>query len=121
MQAADEMVSCRLSPGPNSWMPDDPTQSDYMNNMWGADTPNSYVGDVANTYNDGPPSPGAKGLGPFYEIESLSPALALETGQTLTHHHRTVHLTADAETLASLAEQVLGVKLKAVHEAMLGE
>lgn len=55
------------------------------------------------------------------ERESLSPALALETGQTLTHHHRTVHLKADAETLVSLAEQVLGVKLEAVREAMLGE
>ena len=47
-----------------------------------------------------PPEPGKKGLGAFYEIESLSPALALAPGETLTHHHRTLHVQADSATLA---------------------
>ena len=59
-------------------MPADPTQELYMNNQWGGPSAEPYKGDVANSYNDGPPAPGKKGLGPFYEIESLSPAKALE-------------------------------------------
>jgi len=102
----------------NFTMPDDPTKHDYMNNMWGLPQARPYVGDVANTYNDGPPEPGKKGMGPFYEIESLSPAEALKTGQSIEHHHRTVHVQADAATLARLARQVLGVDLDAVRSAM---
>ncbi len=101
-------------------MPDDPTKCDYMNNMWGADAANPYTGAVANSYNDGPPAPGKKGLGAFYEIESLSPAKALETGGLLTHHHRTVHIRADQATLAKIAQQVLGVDLDTVRKEMLG-
>jgi hypothetical protein len=75
-----------------------------------------YVGDVANAYNDGPNELG-KQLGAFYEIESVSPALVLKTGESLTHCHRTVHIQADAETLAKLAKEVLGVDLDAVRRA----
>jgi hypothetical protein len=78
-----------------------------------------YLGDVANSYNDGPPEPGAKGLGAFYEIESLSPALALETGRSLTHHHRTLHIRANQATLAKLAKRILGVELETVRREML--
>ncbi|MFH1921077.1 MAG: DUF6786 family protein [Planctomycetota bacterium] len=100
-------------------MPDDPTRHDYLNNMWGLDQPAPYVGDVANSYNDGPPEPGQAGLGAFYEIESLSPAVALGTGESLAHHHRTVHLQADAATLAQLANEILGVDLETVRKEML--
>ncbi len=102
-------------------MPDDPTQHLYMNNSWGLDQPEPYVGDVANSYNDGPPEPGKPGLGAFYEIESLSPAVPLATGQSLTHHHRTVHVQAGPDVLARLAKEALGVDLAAVRRAMLPE
>lgn len=101
-------------------MPKDPTKADYMNNMWGKQD-DSYVGDVANSYNDGPLGPGKKGLGPFYEIESLSPAETLLMGKSLTHYHRTLHVQADMATLGKLAEEVLGVDLKAVQKEMLGK
>ena len=100
-------------------MPDDPTKHEYMNNMWGFDTPDPYVGDVANSYNDGPPEPGAKGLGAFYEIESLSPAASLQTGQSLTHHHRTLHIQADRGTLDAISKAVFGIGLDAVQQQML--
>jgi hypothetical protein len=80
-----------------------------------------YVGDVANSYNDRPLAPGKKGLGPFYEIEWLSPATALESGQSLTHRHCTVHVQADAAILDRLAKEVLGVDLPTVWAEMLGE
>ncbi len=103
----------------NFTMPDDPAQALYMNNQWGGPSPKPYVGDVANSYNDGPPAPGKKGLGPFYEIESLSPAKELKTGESLEHCHRTIHIQADPATLAKLAKEVLGVDLDKVKSEML--
>jgi hypothetical protein len=100
-------------------MPDDPTRHDYMNNMWELPQAEPYTGDVANSYNDGPPEPGKKGLGAFYEIESLSPAVALEPGQSLTHHHRTLHIRAEQSTLANVAKEVLGIELDVVRQEML--
>ncbi len=100
-------------------MPADPTQELYMNNQWGGPSAEPYKGDVANSYNDGPPAPGKKGLGPFYEIESLSPAKALKTGESLSHQHRTIHIQADPATLADLAKEVLGVELEKVKSTML--
>lgn len=99
-------------------MPEEPSRCDYMNNMWELPQQEPYRGDVVNSYNDGPPAPGKKGLGAFYEIESLSPAEVLSTGQSLTHRHRTLHVQADPATLAKLARLVLGVELEAVREAM---
>ena len=100
-------------------MPDDPSRHDYMNNMWELPQAEPYVGDVANSYNDGPPEPGQKGMGAFYEIESLSPARALEHNDPLTHRHHTVHVQAEMPTLARLAREVLGVDLETVQKEML--
>ena len=62
----------------------------YVNSMWELqDDPSS--GDVINSYNDGPPSPGAEPLGPFYELETSSPGAELAPGKTLTHISRTYH------------------------------
>ncbi len=74
---------------------------------------------MANSYNDGPPEPGTAAMGAFYEIESLSPARPLATGESLTHRHRTLHIQADAATLAKLARKTLGVELDAVRKEML--
>lgn len=101
-------------------MPDDPTQHPYMNNLWQVPQAEPYVGDVANSYNDGPLGPGKPGLGPFYEIESLSPAAALKPGESLSHCHRTIHVQADMPILARLAREVLGVDLETVRKAMFG-
>ena len=99
-------------------IPDEPAAHRYMNNLWDAQQAEPYVGDVANSYNDGPLGPGKKGLGAFYEIESLSPAECLATGDSLTHRHATVHVQADAPLLSRLAQEVFGVDLPAVQSAM---
>ena len=52
-----------------------PAPHGYVNSKWEIQQ-QPYAGDVANSYNDGPPAPGAKPLGPFYELESSSPAAA---------------------------------------------
>ena len=79
-----------------------------------------YAGDVVNSYNDGPPSPGAKPMGPFYELESSSPAAALSPGQSLTHVHRTIHFQGPAGALTKLAEATLGISVATIQSA-LGE
>jgi hypothetical protein len=99
----------------------EPAHDLYMNNQWGGPTAEPYKGDVANSYNDGPPAPGKKGLGPFYEIESLSPAKELKTGESLSHQHRTIHIQADRAKLAELAKEVLGVDLEKVKNEMLAK
>lgn len=96
-------------------MPADPTQELYMNNAWELPQPKPYVGDVVNSYNDGPGS----GFGPFYEIESLSPAKELKTGESLAHSHRTIHIQAEPAVLAQLAKEILGVEWDAVRKEML--
>jgi len=83
-------------------------QSDYVNSQWKLQD-NPYAGEVANSYNDGPASPGAKPAGPFYELESSSPAAALEPGKGLEHVHRTVHLLGTQEQLDGVARAALGV------------
>ncbi len=98
-------------------MPDDPTKHNYLNNMWQTPQAEPFVGDVANAYNDGPNDLGSQ-LGGFYEIESVSPAPELAAGESLTHCHRTVHIQADAATLAGLAKAALGVDLQTVQSAM---
>jgi len=91
--------------------------TEYVNSLWKIqDDP--YGGDAANSYNDGPPSPGAKPLGPFYELESSSPAAALSPGRSLTHVHRTFHLSGDKVTLDSICRRTLGVSLQEIQTAL---
>jgi Family of unknown function (DUF6786) len=90
--------------------------TDYVNSMWQIqDRP--YGGDVSNSYNDGPPAPGAKPLGPFYELETSSPAAALAPGASLVHRHRTIHLVGDAKALDAAARKALGVGLAEIESA----
>jgi hypothetical protein len=90
---------------------------DYVNSLWKLqDKP--FGGDALNSYNDGPPSPGAKPLGPFYELESSSPAAALKPGKSLSHVHRTIHLQGDPAALDPVAKAVLGVSLQEISTAL---
>jgi len=90
---------------------------DYVNSMWEIQK-EPFAGDVVNAYNDGPPSPGAKPLGPFYELETSSPAAALAPGQGLTHTHRTFHFEGPEADLDALARQLLGTGLDAIRGAL---
>ena len=84
--------------------------TEYVNSLWKIQD-NPYGGDAANCYNDGVPSPGAKPLGPFYEMESSSPAAALQPGQSITHIHTTMHLVGPEAALDPIARAILGVSL----------
>ena len=90
--------------------------ADYVNSMWEIQE-RPFAGDVVNSYNDGPASPGAKPLGPFYELETSSPAAALAPGETLTHVHTTMHITGPEKVLDEIARKVLGVGLEEIGKA----
>jgi hypothetical protein len=95
-------------------LPDSPAE--YVNSMWELQE-EPFAGDVVNSYNDGPPEPGAKPLGPFYELETSSPALALMPGESYTHFHRTVHLTGDSNALNRIAEALLDAGIQEIESA----
>ncbi len=87
--------------------------TDYVNSMWEIqDKP--YSGDVVNSYNDGAPAPGKEPLGPFYELETSSPALALKAGERGTHIQITCHFEGDKDQLNFIAEKLLGVSIKEI-------
>jgi hypothetical protein len=89
----------------------------YVNSMW-ARQDDPYGGDVINSYNDGPLGPGQPPLGPFYEVESSSPAAALAPGATLRHVHRTLHVHGPIGDLDAIARRVLGVSLAEIANAL---
>jgi hypothetical protein len=90
----------------------------YVNSMWDQTGQDAYAGDVVNSYNDGPLTPGGAAMGPFYEIESSSPAAALAPKETLRHVHRTLHVQGPEAELDALARRVLGVSLTEITSAL---
>jgi Family of unknown function (DUF6786) len=90
--------------------------AEYVNSMWEIQE-NPFGGDVVNSYNDGPAAPGAKPLGPFYELESSSPAAALNPGETLTHVHTTIHFLGEDKPIDGIARAVFGVGLAEIAGA----
>jgi hypothetical protein len=93
--------------------PRDAGKRPYVNSLWKIqDDP--FGGDAINSYNDGEPEPGAGQLGPFYEIETSSPAAELGPGASLTHAHRTFHFAGGVKALAAIAASVLGADLKQI-------
>ena len=88
---------------------------DYVNSLWKLQE-KPFGGDAVNSYNDGPLDDGSQ-LGPFYEIESSSPAAMLEPGQSLVHIHRTFHFKGTTELLDELLNEILGTDLAAVNHA----
>ena len=92
---------------------------DYVNSLW-EPQPDPYAGDAVNAYNDGPARPGAAPLGPFYELETSSPALALAPGESAEHVHRTLHFAGAPEDLEPVAGSWLGVGIGEITSAFSG-
>jgi hypothetical protein len=85
----------------------------YLNQEWRTDR-EPLSGDAVNSYNDGPLANGSQ-MGPFYEIESVSPAAFLKPGGKLQHQHKVFHFTGDKTALNAIAQKVLGVTLADVE------
>lgn len=92
-----------------------PAPNGYVNSMW-EHQKQPYAGDVINSYNDGSPEPGAAPLGPFYELETSSPAAALKPGETMRHVQRTIHFHGGESDLNVIGLKVLGENLATIKE-----
>ncbi|HWZ03110.1 MAG TPA: DUF6786 family protein [Mucilaginibacter sp.] len=87
----------------------------YLNQEWRTDR-DPFVGDAVNAYNDGPLANGTQ-MGPFYEIESVSPAAFLKPGEALTHKHSVFHFTGDKDELNQISIKILGISLQEIQAA----
>jgi hypothetical protein len=86
----------------------------YLNQEWNTNKA-PFSGDAVNAYNDGPLADGTQ-MGPFYEIESVSPAAFLKPGQSLSHRHTVFHFTGKTEKLDAIAQKILGVSLEEIQK-----
>ncbi len=89
--------------------------SDFVNSAWEFQE-NPYQGDALNSYNDGPLEDGSQ-MGPFYELETSSPALSLKTGESYTHLQRIYHFKGEKSLLNKISVKVLAVSLKEIEDA----
>lgn len=87
----------------------------YVNSIWG-DQDDPLSGDVVNSYNDGPTDDGSV-MGPFYEIESSSPAAMLKSGEKLSHTQRIFHITGDEKYLSEITESMFNLTIDEIKEA----
>ena len=87
----------------------------YLNQEWNTREP-AFSGDAVYAYNDGPLEDG-RILGPFYELESVSPAAFLQPGETLNHRHSVFHFSGDEAGLDSISRKTLGVSLEQIRNA----
>jgi hypothetical protein len=56
-------------------------------------------------------------MGPFYELESVSPAVFLAPGGSLVHYHSVYHFTGPEAALDAISRALLGVPLAAIKKA----
>jgi len=84
----------------------------YMNSLWKYQD-NPFSGNVIYAYNDGPLEDGSQ-LGPYYELESSSPAANLNPGETLNHIERIYHFQGRFEELNRLTNKIFGIGLKTI-------
>lgn len=86
----------------------------YLNQEWNITKP-TFAGDAVNAYNDGPLPDGSQ-MGPFYEMESVSPAAFLKAGESLSHDHAVFHFTGDEKGLDAISQKLLGVSLEDIQK-----
>ena len=89
--------------------------SGYINQLWEIQK-EPFKGDVINSYNDGPLADGTQ-MGPFYEIESSSPAALLAPNESLTHTQQIYHFVGKESLLDDIAQKILGVSITQVKTA----
>jgi hypothetical protein len=89
---------------------------EYINSAWEIQE-NPFSGDAMNSYHDGPLEDGSQ-MGPFYELETSSPAAALKPGESLSHVQYTLHITGDKKLLNKVAMKALGVSMKTIENSL---
>ena len=93
----------------------DNTKGHYLNQEWNTTKP-PFSGDAVNAYNDGPLADGSQ-MGPFYELESVSPAAFLKPDEIMGHEHYVIHFTGSEAALDKVSRKVLGVSIAQIKQA----
>ena len=88
----------------------------YLNQEWDT-SKDPLVGDALNAYNDGPLADGSI-MGPFLELESVSPAAFLKPAQSLSHRHTVFHFSGEEKDLSPIAEKLLGVSIDEIKKGL---
>lgn len=87
----------------------------YLNQEWST-AKDPFSGDAVNAYNDGPLADGTQ-MGPFYEIESVSPAAFLQPGASISHRHAVYHFTGSKNSLNTIAKKLFSISLEDIETA----
>lgn len=85
----------------------------YLNQEWNP-AKDPLIGDAMNAYNDGPLEDGSI-MGPFLEVESVSPAAFLKPNQSLSHRHTVYHFIGEPDKLTVITEKLLGVSISEIN------
>ncbi|HCC72137.1 MAG TPA: hypothetical protein DEQ09_13440 [Bacteroidales bacterium] len=85
-------------------------ETEFVNSAWELQE-EPFKGDALNSYNDGPLEDGSI-MGPFYELETSSPALSLNPGEEYNHIQTTIHITGTTEKLNDITLKLLGTTLE---------
>jgi hypothetical protein len=86
----------------------------YLNQEWNPEK-NPLIGDAMNAYNDGPLADGSM-MGPFLELESVSPAAFLKPRDSLGHKHTVYHFIGEEADLSPITKKLLGVSIDEIHK-----
>ena len=89
------------------------TNATYLNQEWNP-AKDPLTGDALNAYNDGPLEDGSI-MGPFLELESVSPAAFLKPAQSLTHRHNVFHFVGEEKDLSPITEKLFGISIREIE------
>ncbi|MGH2623503.1 MAG: DUF6786 family protein, partial [Sphingobacterium sp.] len=87
----------------------------YLNQEW-TTKKDPFIGDAVNAYNDGPLADGEQ-MGPFYEIESVSPAAFLKPTEKLAHTHNVYHFVGDQKQVSVLLNELFNITVEDIQTA----
>lgn len=91
-------------------------ETEFVNSAW-EHQENPFNGDALNSYNDGPLQDGGQ-MGPFYELETSSPALKLKSQESYIHVQRTYHFQGELSELNNVTLKLFGISLDNIKEVM---
>ena len=87
----------------------------YLSQEWNP-AKDPLLGDAMNAYNDGPLEDGSI-MGPFLELESVSPAAFLKPQKSLSHRHTVYHFIGEEADLNPIAVKLAGVSIAEIKKA----
>jgi len=96
-----------------------PAERPYVNSLWQFQK-EPFAGDMINSYNDGPVEDGTQ-MGPFYELESSSPAAELKPGESIEHTQRIFHFQGSEHDLDLMCRKLFGVTIEEIKAVFCSE